>query len=226
MDDGDIVGRVFGYLTVIGIGQMKGSRHFLVCRCECGTLREFNRWRVASGRTKSCGCKSGALASAKLIGLGHCAAGSKSPTFRSWRSMISRCLYPSQVSYQRYGARGVAVCESWSRSFDAFLADMGVRPEGSTLDRIDVNGNYEPGNCRWATPRQQAQNTRTNTLNPELVLEIVGRFEHGESVSSIARRMNVRRTSAQKVIHGDTWSNITGVYRQSLYTTCPNSCSN
>lgn len=87
----------------------------------------------------------------------------KSPLYRSWRSMVVRCTNPNATSYKYYGAIGVAVCERWKR-FQNFYADMGDRPEGSTLDRIDSTKGYEPTNCRWASKKQQARNRRTNNL--------------------------------------------------------------
>ena len=83
----------------------------------------------------------------------------RTPTYTAWSAMRARCSYKPHVSYKYYGARGVSVCERWD-SFENFLADMGERPEGKTLDRIDPDGNYEPGNCRWATFREQRLNQR------------------------------------------------------------------
>lgn len=81
------------------------------------------------------------------------------PTYRTWRSMIARCTQPSCEGYHKYGGRGISVCDRW-RVFARFLEDMGLRPEGRTLDRINNDGNYEPGNCRWATVEEQCNNTR------------------------------------------------------------------
>lgn len=82
------------------------------------------------------------------------------PTYKSWRAMLERCYSEGNASYPRYGARGISVCERWRNSYDDFVLDMGFRPEGMTLDRIENDGNYEPGNVRWATKKQQDRNRR------------------------------------------------------------------
>lgn len=116
--------------------------------------------------------------------------------------MLSRCRYDSMARY--YRDRGVTVCERW-RTFENFLADMGERPRGTTLDRIDGRKGYEPGNCRWATPAQQSQNRRSSRLTEAQAIEVLGRREHGESQSSIARRMGVSQTTVFDIEHGRSW---------------------
>jgi hypothetical protein len=90
---------------------------------------------------------------------------SNTPEYRTWVAMNRRCSDPHNVGFKHYGGRGIAVCDRWRDSFISFYTDMGARPDGMSLDRIDVNGNYEPDNCRWASPKQQGLNRR-NTINP------------------------------------------------------------
>lgn len=96
---------------------------------------------------------------------GHCVRkNGMTKTYRSWALAKSRCLRPADPRFDYYGGRGIAMCDRWAESFQAFLADMGERPAETTLDRIDNNGNYEPGNCRWATRKEQGRNKRTNRI--------------------------------------------------------------
>ena len=128
--------------------------------CECG--KEFDTCWGARRRIKSCGCLRPRPSRLKH---GHCMKHTsvESSTYRSWRAAHGRCYNPNDKMYHRYGGRGIAMCERW-HTFANFLADMGDKPNGATIERIDGNKGYEPGNCRWATRREQNRNKANNRM--------------------------------------------------------------
>lgn len=152
-------GERVGRLTVIGEAPKVHRGRSYRCRCDCGNevvVRNENLGR----NTFSCGCYF-----LEYDRVGHVTHGMYgTPTWQSWNAMLARCYKPSCNGYHNYGGRGITVCASWREDFVNFVADMGERPDGMTLDRIDVDGNYEPANCRWATKSEQRRNVRPKVI--------------------------------------------------------------
>jgi hypothetical protein len=186
------IGDTFNRWTYLGQDRRANKRTFALFRCSCGTERIVSKSSVIHGESKSCGCQR--IDSAKRVHTTHgqSRAGSGS-AYASWESMMRRCYKQYASRYDLYGGRGIEVCERWHK-FENFLEDMGRRPVGKTLDRYpDKNGNYEPGNCRWATQTEQMYNTRdaheveycgTKTTTGDLAIA------SGVSIDTIRYRLN------------------------------------
>jgi len=154
-------GAVIGSLRIIAEGPKRGAsrNRRIVCACECGDVFTTYAYDVAKGRTKTCPACANDQRGRRATTHGH-ATGPKSREYRTWQAMANRCTNPNASQWDYYGGRGITVCERWLGSFEDFLTDMGPRPDGTTIDRIDPNGNYEPGNCRWADYKTQRRNQR------------------------------------------------------------------
>ena len=161
----NLTGRRFCKLTVIRLGpknakKAKGGNRW-ECICDCGAIVNVRAGGLLSGGSKSCGCRrldSNRSRRKSTTQRDH-------PLYVIWRHVQRRCLDLRNPAYPDYGGRGITVCRQWVESLDCFAKDMGPRPsKAHSIDRIDNDGNYEPGNCRWATPKQQSGNRRSNVL--------------------------------------------------------------
>lgn len=156
----DLTGQKFGALEVLGrtVNSPGGHTNWL-CRCDCGTEKSVGARHLVTNKTISCGC----LRFAGVVKANTKHGYHGTSIYEIWGSMIKRCTNPNAHAYADYGGRGITVCERW-RKFENFLADMGDRPPGLSLDRIDFNGGYSKENCRWATMKEQQRNRRSNRL--------------------------------------------------------------
>jgi hypothetical protein len=152
----------FGLWTVIGSPTSNAqSIPYYPCRCACGTEKPVNYYNLIKGKTHDCGCMRKARATVRNYKHG----GKGTSEYRVWKHVIKRCTNRNAKEWPNYGGRGITVCDQWRNDFAAFLADAGKRPSDEhTLDRINNDGNYEPGNVRWTTRKQQNLNKRTNRI--------------------------------------------------------------
>lgn len=153
-------GTVFGRLVVIGAAPRRSgdTRAYWTCRCDCGTVIEVSGKNLRTEITQSCRCLQRDRLSVAIRKHGHSLRGQKTRTYATWRGMLERCRNPKNKKFPQYGGRGISACKAWRDSFASFLNDMGERPIGRTLDRIDNRFGYFMSNCRWATPKEQAAN--------------------------------------------------------------------
>jgi hypothetical protein len=161
----DLVGKRFGRLVVIDVADVDLPKRLAWnVVCDCGNKRVVNGRDLITRNTSSCGCLRVDTSRASMTTHGAASLRPYTAEYRAWMAMKTRCLNRNTKAFKDYGGRGITICPRWLDSFENFLADMGKRPDGLSLDRMNNDGNYEPGNCRWATRREQRLNCRPKAL--------------------------------------------------------------
>jgi hypothetical protein len=197
----DLTGKKFYKLTVLKeVDRGKKRDRQWECVCDCGNICIVQGNNLKSGHTKSCGCHNREMASKRLSTHGQ----SKTKLHKIWYGMKNRCFNPNNHIYDKYGGRGITVCEEW-KEFEPFRdwALANGYAEGLTIDRIDVNGNYEPSNCRWATMKEQQNNRRNNrylTYNGETHTMAEWAEIKGLSEQTLAKRLNKHGWSVERAL--------------------------
>jgi hypothetical protein len=192
----NIIGQVFDRLTVVSFSHSDGNyQAYWKCDCVCGRQATARISMLRNGHVRSCGCLSRASHSGSVVELS------------AWKRMIRRCRDPRDAVYSHYGGRGISVCERWNE-YESFYADMGARPgTGYSLDRIDVNGNYEPSNCRWADTKTQARNKRNSLFTEETAMQVRWLCRDGGfQTRQVADAFGVPIWAVRRVAAGETWS--------------------
>lgn len=161
----DVTGEKYGRLLVLEKVKVRGKKEiYWRCKCDCGKLTQVMSQNLREGKIRSCGCLKDDIQKTLQFKHGHSRVGrdrKMSPEYNTWRGMRERCNYVKHKHYKDYGGRGICVCTAWDKSFIEFLNYVGAKPTPKhTIDRIDPDGNYEPGNVRWATRKQQQANKR------------------------------------------------------------------
>lgn len=188
-------GTRFGILTVTHLSDRRNrfGQRLWECLCDCGNATYLTGGALRSGNTKSCGCN--LIPSHTTHGMAY------SPEYKAWMMIKERCFDPNCENWERYGGRGITICPEWADDFSAFLAHVGRRPRPSdSIERIDNDGNYEPGNVKWATKKEQARNRRSNVLltyNNETMTLIEWSERTGFSHATISQRLRRGMTVEQ-----------------------------
>lgn len=197
----------FGRLELIEItNERRSFRRVFRCRCDCGNTVDRREDHLVSGATQSCGCLMREFASQSMRTHGEGSRSKRSDELNIYNGMKARCLNPKHKNWDRYGGRGISICARWLENYENFLADMGRRPSDKhSLERDEVNGNYEPNNCRWATAVEQQRNKTSTVLDPEIAARIRSLAASGMSKIDISRSLGVHYSSVKQITLGKQW---------------------
>lgn len=201
----DLIGFRFGRLTVLSRAPDGASGVRWLCRCDCGTDKDVSAVALRYGKTRSCGCLAREVTAARSIKHGHASPYARTPTYRSWEAMVRRTTNHISANWDNYGGRGISVCSEWL-DFQSFLDDMGERPEGTTIDRINTDGNYEPNNCRWAKASVQSRNTRSTKINMTDADDIRARVASGATQRSMCLKYGLSPGTVCEIVSGKLWA--------------------
>ena len=191
----DLTGNRFGRLTVLGFSNIDNNRstHWH-CECDCGKICIVNGNSLKRGLTRSCGCLNREMSSKRLITHNK----SYTQTYKIWSGIKRRCCNPNEENYKNYGGRGIKICHEWNDSFEIFYRDMGERPQGTSIERIDPNGDYCKDNCRWATTKEQCNNRTNNRY-----IEYNG---NKRTIAQWSEVLNIKYGTLYNRIYAKKWS--------------------
>jgi len=215
----NLIGKKFGNWTVLKdlgtrfmgeyfcktYSKIRRTYHrFYLCRCKCGKEKEVQANHLKSGRSTQCiSCARKGNKNSLIHGMYY------TVEYRAWINIIQRCTNPNSQAYKNYGARGITVCPRWLNSFENFYKDMGKRPKGMSIDRINNDGNYEPLNCRWATDKKQAINRRTIKLNENNIRRIRELHKRGFYTNKdLAGYYGVSEATISNILNNKSWAHI------------------
>lgn len=212
----DLTGKRYGRLVLISRAPNHLSKVSWNYECDCGNTGTVTSQCVVHCDQRSCGCLQREAAS--RIGKarashGHSRKGQRTPTYRSYSAMMERTTRRTHHAWNNYGGRGITVCERWSKGedglsgFECFLMDMGERPKGMSIDRIQNNGNYEPNNCRWTTDTEQSRNRRAVKMKPDSVVRLRQLALH-TPIPELADRFDISRAQAYRIVKRERWTSL------------------